>query len=279
MSRDIFVPIAPEARRDGLAAYAAFLAERDGRPDAARHQLERREAATVRMESERLDAPELADRAAFDRHYERFDPRDPPSRALGALIALAKINASEAYGVGQVFDRAARVGGVELVVLLEEFYHTRILVSPARALGHRVDREFAPEPRLRALIGAISRMPEAASQTITYASEVAGVLTFLRTMRVLDEVFRDQAPVRDALQARVTEVMIDEVGHVSYHRLLRGRLGVAAAERLYPQICARMADSIPELTWLGVFPMPRDEVARFDFSALPAEVRRRAFVA
>ena len=47
---DIFRPLPPEARRESLAAYQKFLANRDGALDLEKRQLERREAGMQRYE-------------------------------------------------------------------------------------------------------------------------------------------------------------------------------------------------------------------------------------
>jgi hypothetical protein len=280
MSSDVFRPLSAAARREGLLRYAEFLAERDGAPDFARRSLARREEQTRRFETERLHDSELEDRDRVRRAYLRFDPKNPPSDAITVLLALVKVNASEAYGVEKTLAGIdlAGLNGPEGIVLIEEHYHTRILLSAAAAFGHDLNEPYQPDPGMRALIGALTYLPRPVSQTLTYAAEALGVLTFLRTLRAIDRVLADRPAVRDALAERVTEVLIDEVGHVSYHHLLRGPIGTRAAASMMTGVAKSTGRSNPEMLHLGILPVPLDEVAAFRWSVLPEEVRSRAFV-
>ena len=64
-------------------------------------------------------------------------------------MALVKVNAAEAYGVNRAFDRALKRALAlddlgEVRVLLQEGYHTRILLSSARHYGIAIGEPYTP---------------------------------------------------------------------------------------------------------------------------------------
>ena len=128
---EAFSPVSSTARPKILRDYREYLRARDGIVDVTERTLSKREDAMRRF----LTAGDRwMDRELFDRQYQRFDPKreTPPETLL--LLALVKVNAAEAYGVHQTIDgalgRARRSDDdTELVLLVEESYHTRILLS------------------------------------------------------------------------------------------------------------------------------------------------------
>ncbi len=280
----VFNPIPHSLRREQLEAYAAFLAERDGEPDFLRGTLAHREASALSFEQTtlRYDGPFTA--SLFDAQHRRYDGRrSTPAEAL-LLLVFVKINANEAYGVERV-TRSARVAGDDLparllrLVLLEETYHTRLLLSAAVPFGLRVTESARPLRVTRAIVAGISDLPEVAARPIILAGEILGILTFLRLVGAVRRVFADRPEMRDALEERVTEVLIDEVGHVSYNRLLADTATFAGLRPLLRLMALGTRGALPEAEALGMLPIPTSEVLSFDVGALPEEVRRRAFVA
>ena len=57
---------------------------------------------------------------------------------------------------------------------------------------------------------------------------------------------------RDAVEERLIDVIIDEVGHVSYNRLCLGPLGLAQARMLCPIVAAGLGDVVPEFRTSGL---------------------------
>ena len=279
----VFDPVPVSSRRERLEAYAAFLAERDGAPDLERRTLSRREASMAGFEGAalRYDGPFAAE--IFQAQHRRYDRRRPTPAEVALLLVFVKINANEAYGVERVTRKAA--GGDDLaarlmrLVLLEEGYHTRILLSAAALFGVRVAEPARPVAVTRAIVTGIADLPEVASRPVVLAGEIIGILTFLRLVGAVRRVFRGHPEVRDALEERVTEVLIDEVGHMSLNRLL-ARAGTFAALRpLLPAVALGTRGALPEAESLGILPVPVREALSFDVGVLPDEVRRRAFVA
>ncbi len=202
---------------------------------------------------------------------------------MALLLVFVKINANEAYGVERVTRRPPREDGLaaqlERLVLLEETYHTRLLLSAATLFGARVTSAARPAATTRAIVAGIAELPDVAARPVTLAGEILGILTFLRLIGAVRRVFRDHGAVRDALEERVTEVLIDEVGHMSLNRLLAAPGTFAALRALLPVLALGTRGALPEAEALGILPVPVREVLSFDVSRLPEQVRRRAFVA
>lgn len=281
--RAIFAPVPDAERQERLHEYAAFLAERDGEPDFANRTLSRREAPTRRLESPSLRFDGEFDAALFADQYVRFDPKRRTSDEMLMLLAFAKTNANEAYAVEQVQHKAMRANAfessLERIVLLEETYHTRLLLSACPIFGVKVDRPSPPVAHVKRIVAGIARMPDVLSRPITLAGEIIGVMTFVRMIGAVRRVFASRPALRDALEERVTEILVDEIGHMSLNRLL-SRAGTFTLLHGFLRATAiGTRGALPEAEALGVLPLPMDDVARFDISSLPDEVRRQAFVA
>jgi hypothetical protein len=279
----VFSTVLPDARREQRLVYRQMLAARDGDLDIERRTLSRRED---RMEHylAPVSAPRSIDRALFDSQYAKYDRRRETPPELLLLLSLVKINAAEAYGVermiGPLLARLRKEqDDVELVLTIEENYHTRILLSASRLYGMDVTAPYSPHASLRALIGTMAMVSPAMSRPLVLAAELMGTLYFLDLLRVARETLRDLPALRDAVEERLTDVLIDEIGHVSFNRLCMGIAGLTQARMIFPVVVAGLADSVPELRVLGLkLPENADRPLRTR-SELPEQVRRQAFFA
>jgi hypothetical protein len=200
------------------------------------------------------------------------------------LLALVKVNAAESWGVNQTFESAierasAADDDTELIVLCEEFYHTKILLSSACLYGIRVGETARPHIALRTLITGIATTPEVLSRPLTLAAEMLGVLVFLNLLDRARDLLKDVPSVRDALEERLVEILIDEIGHVSFQRLEMGRAGLAYTKRLLPVMAFGLSNAIPEVRALEALPKSPIENLALAGSRLPETVRRSAFIA
>ncbi len=280
---DLFSPVPPEARRENLGEYRKFLAARDGDVDVENRTLTIREEKMQNYLTP-VSKPRPLDRALFDRQYAKFDPRVETSEEMLLLLALVKMNALEAYGVNRGFNRAHRKAirredDLELILLIEETYHTRILLSSSRLYGMDVTAPFAPTAALKALIGGIVTMPEFIARPLTLAAEVLGTLTLLKILTTAGRVLKDEPELRDAMEERITEVLVDEVGHVSFNRMCLGAAGLAQARALVPIIGAALGGQIAEIGALGAFAATTSDTLARAAGAFPETVRRQAFLA
>jgi hypothetical protein len=281
---DIFRPLPPEARRESLAAYQKFLANRDGALDLEKRQLERREAGMQRYEKPLSRMREI-DRDLFKAQYASFDTKVATSPEVLLLLALVKVNAAEAFGVNRNFERVLRRAvknddTCELTLLIEETYHTRILLSTALSYGIETAAPYTPPAALRTLIGGIAASPTFVARPLTLAAEVLGVLLFLNLLEKCREVLRHDAELRDSVEERLCEIIVDELGHMSFNRACLGAAGMAQARMLLPLVARGLSGVFPEVRLLGAVSLASEgEVAALGSGKrLPEHVAKSAFV-
>jgi hypothetical protein len=281
---DIFRTMPADARRESLASYREFLIARDGAKDLDKRQLSRREEGMLRYEKPLSRIREI-DRDLFKAQYKAFDPRVaiPPEMLL--LLALVKVNGAEAYGVEHTYDVALRRAlksqdECELTLLCEETYHTRILLSSALSYGIDVGSPYEPPASLRVLIAAIGATPTFVARPLIFASEILGILVFTSLLEKSREVLRHDPEMRDAVEERLSEVLVDEIGHVSFNRACLGVAGIAQARVLLPIVATAMSGTIPELKALGTMSLGSgDEIAGIvSGRRIPEQVARTAFI-
>jgi hypothetical protein len=280
---DLFSPLPPAARLENRRAYRAFLADRDGTVDVARRTLSRREERMVRH-LRPLSQTRPIDRALFERQYRSFDPKVETPEEMVLLLALVKTNAAEAYGVDRAFERVYRRAvrdedDLELVLLIEEAYHTRILLSSSNLYGIDAKAPFSPRAAFRALIGGIADMPEFVARPITLAAEILGTLAFLSLLETAGRVLKHDPELRDSIEERIIEILVDEIGHVSFNRTCLGPAGLAQARMLLPLIARGLKDTVVEMGALGAGVTPDVAMLVGPRSALPEAVRSTAFLA
>jgi hypothetical protein len=281
---DIFRPLAPQARRENLAAYQQFLQSRDGTMDLEKRQLSRREEGMERYERPLARIRDI-DRDVFAKQYAHFDPKAEISLEMLLLLALVKINAAEAFGVNQSYESVLRRAiknddTCELILLCEETYHTRILVSTALCYGVEVKAAYKPPTALRALITTIGMTPQAFSRPLVLASEVLAVLMFLNLLEKSRVVLRHDPELRDGVEERLCEVITDELGHMSFNRACLGPAGMVQARMLLPLVAVGMSGAFPEMNTLGTM----SSASEFEVTSLvtgrrvPEHVVRSAFL-
>ena len=281
MTQSFYAPI-PELHRseDLLRAYRDYLHARNGPAFAIRDErMKTFDPALVHA-----DMP--IDNARFNRNYGRFAERDVSEEEL-ALLAFVKINASEAYGVEVVTKARANLplapgiaGEVERTVTGEERYHTRLLVGAAGHFdGLTIGDEWRPALPLRALIAMLTRLPKRLFHPVVLGAEIAGVYTFDWMLRRMKTLFRDRPAVRESMERRLIEVLIDEVGHVAFNRVMVGSIGRVVSRPIAKLVLHNHRVSGRELIALGYGTAELGNIDRFDFADLPEEVRRRAFFA
>jgi hypothetical protein len=284
MNIDVFRPVPREARRENLAAYHKFLIARDGAIDLEKRQLSRREEGMARYERPLSRIREM-DRELFATQYTSFDSKVEMAPELLLLLALTKINAAEAYGVNAGYDRTLRRvtkndDGCELMVLVEETYHTRILVSTALSYGIEVKSAYKPPTALRALITTIVKTPTAVARPLTLAAEVLAVLMFSNLLEKSRVVLRHDPELRDSVEERLCEILTDEIGHMSYNRACIGPVGMVQARAILPMVAIGLSGAFPEMTALGTMSSAsEDEITSLTTGRkLPEQVVKAAFI-
>lgn len=279
-SASFFGAVTVADRDEAMRAYLAFLSQRNGSLD-SEGIYPTREAWLREAEGWGARYAGHVDADAFARGWSRAETVADPVLLL--LLAILRMNAGEAYGV-EVVRRQRGAGParslarlLERLVANEEIYHTRILTGTARHFGLPApEGASAPPLALRLLIGALARSSGAVFHSVLLAAEISGVFQFNWVLQRVSAQFRDQPALREAIEARLLEVIGDEIGHIAFNRLLVGAHGLAAARGLAAQVASAGPLMTPELGALGFKDAMRG-FARFDLAALPAEARRRAF--
>jgi hypothetical protein len=225
------------------------------------------------------------DRDLFATQYASFDPKVEMAPELLLLLALTKINAAEAYGVNAGYDRTLRRAlknddGCELMVMVEETYHTRILVSTALSYGIEVKSAYEPTTALRGLISTIVKTPTAIARPLTLAAEVLAVLMFSNLLEKSRVVLRHDPELRDSVEERLCEIITDEIGHMSYNRSCIGPVGMMQARALLPMVALGLSGAFPEMNALGTMSSASgDEVTSLTTGRrLPEQVLKSAFI-
>jgi hypothetical protein len=274
-----------EVRKSQRKQYRAFLSERDGEVDFNRRTLSRREAKMQKYEQPLARLREM-DEPTFAKQYERYDESRRTSPEMLLLLALVKVNAAEAFGVSKTFGKAMKRAileddDLESVLLVEETYHTRILLSSACLYGIGVDAVYTPPSALRILIGGIAHTPESLSRPLVLAGEILGTLLFANLLSGARKVLKHDPELADSIEERIIEVLVDEIGHISFNRMCMGPVGLAQTRMILPLLVKALGGMSPELRALGV--MPRDPLSDLpmiaDPSRLPEIVRKQAFFA
>jgi hypothetical protein len=280
---DLFSPLQQEARRENLAAYQTYLLDRDGELDMETMTLKRREQNMARYAKPLARIRDM-DREVFDKQYVSFDKKIETSPETLLLLSLVKVNAAESFGVSSGYERVLRRAlknndTLELMLMTEETYHTRILLSSAVLYGIEVTTPFKPPAALRAMIGTIVSAPEFISRPLTLASEIVGTLLFLHLLEKCREVLRHDPELRDSVEERICEILVDEIGHISFNRMSLGKAGLAQARLLIPVVPMVLSIVAPEVAALGVASAVSDhELGSLSPTRLPSHVRRAAFI-
>jgi len=124
--------------RTGIEGYREFLARRDGEADLLNRRLANRELFFHQLEANPVRSARPADRATFLRNLRRRKPEDGLDKKMLFLLATAKLNQAERFGVGlgETYGRNSdeNLPPENVYLELEEHYHTRLLAY-AQGLG------------------------------------------------------------------------------------------------------------------------------------------------
>jgi len=122
-------------------------------------------------------------------------------------------------------------------------------------------------------------VPTAIFHPILLAAEFGGVFAFNWLLSKVGEVFADEPELKESMEARLIEVLVDEVGHITFNRMMVGPLGLEIARTLAPHVADGTSGFTPEFRALGWNKDTIKAFDKFDFSILPEEVKKRAFLA
>ena len=261
--------------------YLAFLIGRDGEPDLLRHTLSRREAFLERLARDPVRSRARFDRETFARNLARRRPERGLDERMLWLLATARANQAERFGVGlgELYGLTDPDDPLAVRIGLQEHYHTRLLADVV-GLFDLPARMHPPAMPVRAVIWILLGIPERWSRPLSGAAEMVGCVIFrlLRDRGVA--LFAGEPDVADRIRLLYDEILADEIGHVGYIASVLGPAGRSTMRRLFRLLGVRVARQLHELVAL----YDRDALARsfaaeFRLDALAAELRGRAYVA
>lgn len=274
-----YAPVPESPREDLLNAYLAFLEKRNGSLDAT-VPFPKREAWLDESRGWSVRSRHAVDPTAFQRGWSG-GTSDLGDLALQTLLSFVRINAGEAYGVEVVSRRHTDhtsmepFDQVQRVLTNEETYHTRILLGATQQFGVPSPTEaWRPPLLLKILIGSLAYSPKAIFHPILLGSEIAGIFAFNWLLQAVGKLFPEEPELRESLERRLIEILIDEVGHVAFNRLAVGPSGLSIGRKLAPHV---VNGNLPDMRGLGWNPNTLRELDHLDFGSLPEEVRQRAF--
>lgn len=283
----LFTPLPAAERRALGEAYLGFVRERDGEPDLGRRTLARREAWFAELRGRPLPewTGERIDPVAFRRWHLGERPLAEASPLAVWLVAIARANEGEEWGVDYLLDRGGfqglgRTGRLQPrdFADLEETYHTRIFREIVRLFG--LDFELREPPRpIQQSVKLMAYLPERLSFMLLAAGELMGTVAFLELAARAERLMQDQPAVLARVRELLDEILVDEVGHVTYLLGSMGpvRLGlVRATAKAYQRYTRRsyykgMRDD-------AVVRFMTDGIDNYSLALFPERVLRRAFV-
>jgi hypothetical protein len=268
---------------NGIDGYRDYLARRDGDADLLNRRLATREQFFSGLEADPVRSAHPADRDVFARNLRRRKPEPGLDRRMLFLLATAKLNQAERFGVGlgetYGHNSGDDVPPERVYMELEEHYHTRLLayVLDMFDLPFQV---VAPPLVMRQFVKTAVFLPERVGFMFVGASEMAGCIMFHQLRRIGIELFADEPEVAARIERLYSEILTDEVGHVGYcaARCTSGERAIM--RRLYPWIGRLIARQTYEITLLT----DRDELHAlldrpFDVDELSVGLSNETFLA
>jgi len=266
----------------GLEAYRRFLARRDGVPNLQRHTLSRREALFAALDAAPVRSQIAVDREAYRRNLRRRRPERGLDARVLWLLASAKANQAERFGIGlaELYGRvpAPDEDPVRVHLHLQETYHTRILADAVALFGLQV--QAGPPPlAARVLIKTIVHLPPHWTLPLVGCSEMIGCVIFRALRDRGIALFADEPEVAERVRLLYDEILADELSHVGFIAAQLGARGRWLMRTLYRHLAARMARQMPELrTLFGADELPR-RFRNFRLDAMVAEFPDTAYAA
>jgi len=267
----------------GIEGYRVYLAHRDGDADLLHRRLANREEFFSSLEADPVRSAHPIDRRVFLSNLRRRRPEQGLPREMLFLLATAKLNQAERFGV-DLGDTYGRIGGEDqpperVYLALEEHYHTRLLayVLDIFDLPFQV---VVPPLVMRQFVKMEVFLPERIGFPFVGAAEMAGCIMFDELRRVGVELFAGEPAVAARIDRLYTEILTDELGHVGYcaARCTRGER--ALMRWLYPLFGRMFACQTAEISLLTDPEKLRARLdAPFDVEGLAAGVPNETFVA
>jgi hypothetical protein len=267
----------------GIEGYRDYLTRRDGDADLLHRRLASREEFFGGLEADPVRSTRHIDRQVFVRNLRRRRPESGVDRETLFLLATAKLNQAERFGV-DLGDTYGRIGGEDepperVYLALEEHYHTRLLAYVLDIFGLPF-QVVVPPLVMRQFVKINVFLPERLGFAFVGAAEMAGCIMFDELRRVGVELFADEPDVAARIERLYSEILTDEVGHVGYCAA-RCTAGERAIMRwLYPRFGRLFARQTAEISLLTDPEKLRARLDQpFDVKQLTAGLSNETFLA
>jgi hypothetical protein len=267
----------------GIDGYRTYLKKRDGDADLLNRRLASREEFFQGLEADPVRSTHQIDQRVFMRNLRRRRPESGVERRMLFLLATAKLNQAERFGVGLGETYGNNSGDdvppERVYMELEEHYHTRLLAYVLDMFG--LPFQVVPPPLvMRQFVKLAVFLPERLGFAFVGASEMAGCIMFDELRRIGIELFADEPDVAARIERLYSEILTDEVGHVGYCAA-RCTAGERALMRwLYPRIGRLFARQTYEISLLTDREKFRARLDRpFDVGELTAGLSNETFLA
>ncbi|MGD1238603.1 hypothetical protein [Mycobacterium seoulense] len=236
-----------------IEGYRDFLARRDGEADLLNRRLANRERFFDELEANPVRSARPIDQETFLRNLRRRRPEAGLDSKMLFLLATAKLNQAERFGVGlgETYGRNSdqNLPPENVYLELEEHYHTRLLAYALDIFG--LTFQVVPPPFvMRQFVKTGVFLPERLSFVFVGAAEMAGCIMFDELRRVGIELFSDEPDVAERIELLYSEILTDEIGHVGYcaSRCTAGERAIM--RRIYPLIGRMFARQTAEISLL-----------------------------
>ena len=215
----------------GMDGYRAFLARRDGAPDLRLHTLAAREALFATLAASPLRSQAAIDGDAYRRNLRRRRPERGLDERVLWLLATAKANQAERFGVGlsELYGRVPSADDDPVRVHL----HLQETLPHAHARRRGRDLRSARAPAAAAVLHARLHStawscapPRVGAAAQSASAKMAGCVLFsaLRDRGVA--LFADEPAVAERIAQLYDEILADEISHVGYIAAQLGPLGL-----------------------------------------------------
>jgi hypothetical protein len=233
-----------------IEGYREFLHKRDGEADLLNRRLANREEFFEGLVANPIRSVSPADRAAFTRNLHRRVPEKGLDGKMLFLLATAKLNQAERFGVGlgETYGKNSDddVPPERVYLELEEHYHTRLLAYILDMFD--LTFQVVPPPLvMRQFVKIAVFIPKRLGFAFVGASEMAGCVMFDELRRVGVKLFADEPDVAERIDSLYSEILTDEIGHVGYCASQCTSAERAVMRRVYPFIAKLFARQTAEI--------------------------------
>ena len=271
-----------ESDTSGIEGYRDFLRRRDGEADLLNRKLANREQFFEGMVANPVRSRRPADRPTFVRNLRRRRPEADLDGKMLFLLATAKLNQAERFGVGlgetYGLNSNEDLPPERVYLELEEHYHTRLLAYALDVFD--LTFQVVPPPFvMRQFVKIGVFIPERLGFLFVGAAEMAGCVMFDELRRVGLDLFADEPEVSDRIALLYSEILTDEVGHVGYCASRCSPAERAVMRRIYPMIARLFARQTVEISLLVDRDRLRARLARpFDVGELTAGLTNETYL-